>query len=307
RAVHLVALRIANPHFAQHLQRGRIFHEFGNGGDSHHLTHLMDSLHHGIVDGVLAHVLYEQAVDLEEIHRQAAQITERGKPGTEIVQGELAPALAQALDKMFGALQVGDHGGFGDLETNPLGLHAAGPQLLDYVFQEGLVAERLPGDVERETAYAGELRIAGARAHPLEHHADYATVYPGHHMKALGCGQESAWRNQAAIAVQHVHKKLAQHRPLGIQRLDPLNTQAEEPVVQRALDAGGPLHLAVPMRQLPVVRINAVHTIAALILGYVTSRVGRREQIGGGGGPVHRHQSYAYPNIENLIVPDEAE
>jgi hypothetical protein len=42
---------------------------FGNGRELHHVTDLIDGLHHGVVNGIVHHVTHEVAGDFEIVHR----------------------------------------------------------------------------------------------------------------------------------------------------------------------------------------------------------------------------------------------
>ena len=60
----------------------------------------------------------EAAVDLDQVHRQVLEVTERGHAGAEIVQREAAAERAQALDEADDARHVAHRGGLGDLEAH---------------------------------------------------------------------------------------------------------------------------------------------------------------------------------------------
>ncbi len=93
-----------------------------------------------------------------------------------------------------------------------------------------------------------------------------------------------------------------------LQRQDRHAEQLEAALVQRGVDARGPLHLAAAAHQLDVVFREAVHAVAALLLGGGAGAVGRgqhRRHVLVVGGDRHHADARAEP--EHAIVPREAE
>ena len=63
-------------------------------------------------------------------------------------------------------------------------------------------------------------------------------------------------------------------------RRDALSVQTEAFVLNRLVDAGDPEQLAAPARELAVVRAPGLHSIAALVLGFIAGSVGDPEDVG---------------------------
>jgi hypothetical protein len=79
----------------------------------------------GLIDGA---VMYELAVDLQIIKRQMLEVVEGAEPSAEVVEREPAAELGQTVGERGRAGDVGDGGGFGDLEDEPIGRYARLPQ-----------------------------------------------------------------------------------------------------------------------------------------------------------------------------------
>src|SRR5205823_10014726 len=86
--------------------------------EAHEMADSTDCFHHGIVDRISGHVLYKATVDLQIIHRQVFQISERGQAATEIIQGETAALFFEPRDEIHRSREIRDDGGFGDLKTD---------------------------------------------------------------------------------------------------------------------------------------------------------------------------------------------
>ena len=109
-----------------------VLDKLGDGFDLHRCRQFVDGVRHGPVDRVGGHVPDDAAVDLEEVDVQVTQVAERGKPGAEVVDGEAHTKLRQRGDEPSGGAEVGDSGGFGDLEPDDRGRETlAAEQFLD--------------------------------------------------------------------------------------------------------------------------------------------------------------------------------
>jgi len=84
------SLRIIHAHLPQFCEYPVILHVLRRGTDAHHMADAIDRLDHGIVHLVFDHVAHKCAVDLDEIHRQVFEITERRHAAAKIIQGEAA-------------------------------------------------------------------------------------------------------------------------------------------------------------------------------------------------------------------------
>ena len=109
--------------------------------------------------GIGSHLRHELAVDLQEIHRQRAQVHEGGQAAAKVIQGEAATALLQFLHEVQRIGPVGHGRGFGDFEAQaPRHIRRTG--MLDDKFQERLVAQGIAGQVDRQ--HRGRRRVPPA-------------------------------------------------------------------------------------------------------------------------------------------------
>ena len=89
---------------------------------------------------------------------------------------------------------------------------------------------------------------------------------------------------------------------------DVLRIEHEAILVERLLQAADPLHLAVPHRELAVVRMVDLHAVAALLLGHVAGGVGRAQDLGQREQPVlDVDQPDADADAERQVLPGEVE
>lgn len=63
-------------------------------------------------------MLDEGAVDLDGVDGKAPEIFKRTHARPEIVEADAAASLARLADELFGSSEIGDCGGFGDLEAD---------------------------------------------------------------------------------------------------------------------------------------------------------------------------------------------
>ena len=106
--------------------------------------------------------LHEDAIDLEKVHRQPFEIRERRQAAAEVVQGEAATEIFQGVDKTQGVVQIGDGGGFGDLEAEFLVERLPVRQAPHQIVQQLVVAQRMAGQVDRAQRQLVEMvRVEG--------------------------------------------------------------------------------------------------------------------------------------------------
>src|ERR1700722_6339538 len=97
-----VALRKVHADVAQHLDDLGVLGELSDGLLAGEVTDLVDRAHHLAIDRVVQDLAHEAAVDLQVIHREVLQVTERGQAGTEVVERKLAAQLLERLDEAIG-------------------------------------------------------------------------------------------------------------------------------------------------------------------------------------------------------------
>ena len=133
-------------------------------GDQHQaqrLAHGHDRLQQR---AVLARVAGEGAVDLQDVHREPAQVAQRRVAGAEVVDREPDAEPAQGLQAL--GLGVADQRGLGDLEDQPGGVEAAVAQRERDLVDEARLLELGAGDVDATgtarppTASAWRARLA---------------------------------------------------------------------------------------------------------------------------------------------------
>ena len=91
-------------------------------------------------------------------------------------------------------------------------------------------------------------------------------------------------------------------------RRDVLGVQHEAVFLEGAVDHADPFHLALPRRQLAVVRAVDLHAVAALLLRHVAGGVGRTHDFGQRVEPAAEiDEADARPDAERPVVPDEVE
>src|SRR5205814_7105023 len=100
---------------------------------------------------------------------------ERGESRAEIIERHAAPERSESPHQRLRAHEVRHRRVLGQLEDEERGIEAAALDLLDQEVREGLVVERLAGEVDRE-AERPALEHAGARPERGEHGTDEATA-----------------------------------------------------------------------------------------------------------------------------------
>src|SRR5437762_4196164 len=120
-----VALRVVDADLAQALQDLIVLDEFRDRLLFHHVADVIDRLDHRTVDRIDQHISYEAAIDLEKVHGQMLQITERGHAGAEIVQRKPAAEIAQLADEARRLRQIGDRGRLSDFEADRVARNVA--------------------------------------------------------------------------------------------------------------------------------------------------------------------------------------
>jgi hypothetical protein len=128
------ALRVVDTHFAQQLQRRFVLDAFSDGLQTERLGEADDGPHDVLVRRIDHQVTDELDVDLQLGDRQRLQVGEAAEPGAEVVEGQSAPELGQALRECLPRLDVLHERGLGDLEDEVRRISA---RLLELVLDEG--------------------------------------------------------------------------------------------------------------------------------------------------------------------------
>src|SRR5688572_2045261 len=307
RLRHPVALGIIDAETAQYLDDLRVLGPLRNRLLAGQVPDLVDRADHLAVDRVVQHALDEAAVDLEEIDREMLQVAERREAGAEVVERELAAELLEGLDEAARLREVRDGRCLGDLEADLAAVYATAVELLDHVRQELVVAETLARQVDR--AHRESPALVGLGHQPAECAVDHPAVDRRRDAVALRRGDELVGRDDLAALVAHAQQQLeVLAGVLLLQRQYGHAEQLEARLLERVVDARGPLHLAAPAHQVDVVFLEAVHAVAARFLGGAAGGIGRGQHgrhvlvLGG-----DRHDADRAAEAEAAVLPGVAE
>ena len=112
----VVALAVVDAEAGQHFDGFLVADELGDRALAHAAGDLHDCGDQDAVGLIHGAVADELAVDLEVVEGQVLEVVEGAEAGAEVVEGEVAAQLGQALGELRGRGDVGDRGGLGDLE-----------------------------------------------------------------------------------------------------------------------------------------------------------------------------------------------
>src|SRR6202022_3221398 len=302
-----IALCVVDAETAQHVDDFHILGTLPHGLFAGQMTDLVDGSDHFAVDGIVQYLFDETAVDLQVIHREVLQVTEGRQAGTEVVERELAAQFLQRLDEAVGLGEARDRGGLRDFEADLGGIQAAAMKLIDDVRQKLVVAQALTRQIDR--AHREFLALIGLGHQPPEGVFDDPPIDLRGDSATLGRRDEIIRRDDLALLVAHAQQQLVMRTRLrNLQRQNGLAEDLEPALLQRIVDARGPLHLAAAAHQIDVVFLEAVHAVAAGFLGRLAGAVGGREyrgHIGILGGD--RHDADARSQAERALLPGELE
>ena len=181
----------------------------------------------------------ERAVDLQLVHRQAAQVGQRGVAGAEVVDRQPHPAVAQLPQHQQRPVRVGHDAGLGDLQGEQVGRQPV--QLQQPVDQadQGVVDQAAQRDVGRD-ADAGQLVLPGRAGghrdpqHVLGQHPDQPAALGQRdelgrrHHAVLGVGPAGQRLGPGQRAVVQVDLRLQVHLDLaGVDRLPQVGDQGQ--------------------------------------------------------------------------------
>ena len=137
----MVALCVGHADLGQPLQHLAALHALGDGLDTHGQPHLVDRIHHAVVDPIAKHVLDELSVDLQEIHRQGLQISERRQTTAEIIQREFSTQPLEFVHEMRDMYEVADGGCLSDLKADGARRRLETLELRHHIVEELRIAQ----------------------------------------------------------------------------------------------------------------------------------------------------------------------
>ena len=235
-------------------------------------------------------------------HGEVLEGAEGGHAGAEVIEGHGAAMATHDGDELHGGRHVGDDGGFGDLEAQPLAngrpglrqgrihhLHKAGIHHRQTRHIEADPLDPLQG------SQGGEQRNRFLE-HPL--------VEAGDQLKPFGRRQEGPRQHQGTVLLADAQQ---QFRPQGIaiggvEGHDPLGMEFEAVVVNGPLQPGHPAHRLVAADQVRIAFPPGVPTVAARLLGRETAGVGSLHHRIGIKALAHQgHHADAHPDAEALF------
>src|SRR5690606_24427287 len=124
RLAEVIALHPVAPELAQGVERPFILHALGERAKVEGVRQVHQGAHDLGIPTVRREIAHETLVDLELVERELAQVGERGIPGTEVVDGELAAQRLQSRHEADRARFVLHDGALGQLQREPLARHA---------------------------------------------------------------------------------------------------------------------------------------------------------------------------------------
>jgi hypothetical protein len=109
---------------AQQVELRFHLHALRDHGHAQRMRHGDDGGGKGQVVGIPLHVGHEAAVDLDPVHRHAAQMAQTGEAGAEIVQPHLHAGAVQPGQQRAGLGLIADDRGLGQLQVQARGRQA---------------------------------------------------------------------------------------------------------------------------------------------------------------------------------------
>ena len=213
------------------------------------LPHHVGGLDHGAdqhrVGERGVHVVHERPVDLDGVQRQVAQQPERGPPGAEVVQRDLAAELAQRREPSRRLGGVAQRDPLGDLEAEQPRVPAAGREHPAQVLDQ-LVVDQLGGrDVQRDDDPVGG--VGEGRDHVVQRALEDEQAELADQRPALGGLDDLVRRHRRTVVVgRPADQRLDRDHAAGRQVDDRLVVDLEGPLVQRQPDPSLDLAAAAP-------------------------------------------------------------
>src|SRR6186713_823854 len=103
-----VTLRVVDAQRREHLDDLGVLGELGNRLLAGEVADFIDGTHHLAIDGVVQYFAHEAAVNLEEVHREMFEVTERRQTRAEVVERKAAAEFFQRLDEAIGLREARD-------------------------------------------------------------------------------------------------------------------------------------------------------------------------------------------------------
>ncbi|MNJ55515.1 hypothetical protein D3C77_510100 [compost metagenome] len=178
------------------------------------MADMVDDFDHRAIDRVVEHVFDKTSVDFQEVYRQMLQIRERRHPGTEVIQGEPAAQAFEFVDKAYGAAQVGDGAGFGDLEANHLRRDGIFTKQAPQVLKELIITNATARQVDRAHGQGAWAPFVQALTNDGEDATYHPTIKGGHQTIAFRGRNEAVGENDAPAFILQTQEDLNMPGPL---------------------------------------------------------------------------------------------
>ena len=95
-----IPLLAINQHFTQPLTVTFAFHSFGNCEHTKVIRNRPKWLYHNLIVGISRHIFGELPINLDDIKRKVARLTEGRLTSTKIIKGKRDPALSQVTHEV---------------------------------------------------------------------------------------------------------------------------------------------------------------------------------------------------------------
>jgi len=225
-----------------------------------------------LVLGVGREVAHERAVDLDSVDRELLQMTQRGKPGAEIVECHAAAEIAQRAHEARALGDVVQRRGLGDLDDEAAG--DLRPVLEDRRdgAQPRAVGRGEAGDVEGEI----DRGMLGDFVHRLVEHV---AVDQADEAQLLDRGDEIAGGDDLAVLGDHAQQAFAEIDLAGLGRDHRLIGEDQAVLLERALHALAQREAVAVAAALLLAHAIGHEAVAAGALGFRESRFGKRHDV----------------------------
>src|SRR5690242_17376524 len=121
RRADVIALQISDPLGAQQGRICSVFDALGNRAQPESLGETEQVTQKDPVFGAVREISDKRAVDLDRVHSQALQVSQRSMSGAEIVECDTAARVTQRIYETGGLLDVTERRGLGDFDDDAPG------------------------------------------------------------------------------------------------------------------------------------------------------------------------------------------
>ncbi len=128
----------------------------------------------------------EAAIDFNKLNRDIAEIGQRRKSATEVIERKADAEGLEFADEIDGEVEIGDKGGFGDFESEARWADVAHFHLFYNITFDIGIADGLSGEVDAHFNL-------GSNAEIKECELEYMEVDLIHAAKTVGSGEEDSW------------------------------------------------------------------------------------------------------------------